>query len=147
MPTLAAAGIGIEMPCIRCGDCAQACPAGLQPQLLLRELLAGRERAALARGLADCSECGDCDAACPSRIALRPRFAAAKQAARAREGLLASAAAARARYEARGARLQRDAQERAQSDAGLVQSATSTDAVAAAIARAQAKRRPPPGPA
>ncbi|MEO8161915.1 MAG: 4Fe-4S dicluster domain-containing protein, partial [Arenimonas sp.] len=99
MPALlAAARSGIEMPCIRCGDCADACPAGLQPQALLRDLLAGREGAALAHGLADCSECGDCDAACPSRIALRPRFSAARQALRAREHILEVAAAARARY-------------------------------------------------
>jgi electron transport complex protein RnfC len=136
----------MEMPCIRCGDCADACPAGLQPQLLLRDLLAARTGAALARGLLDCSECGDCDAACPSRIALRPRFAEARRAAIARAQLLEAAAAARARYEARALRLQRDIDERALRDASLAQDAASPDAVAAAIARAQAKRRPPAGP-
>jgi electron transport complex protein RnfC len=136
----------MEMPCIRCGDCADACPAGLQPQLLLRDLLAAREGAAVARGLMACSECGDCDAACPSRIALRARFSVAKQAVHARERVLEVAAAARARYEARGLRLQRETEERAASDLNLAQAAASPDAVAAAIARAQAKKRPPRSP-
>lgn len=138
---------GMEMPCIRCGDCADACPVGLQPQLLLRALSAGRIGEATQLGLLDCSNCCRCDAACPSRIALGARFAVAKQAMHARERVLEVAAAARARFEARADRLQRDTGERARSDASLAQSATSTDAVAAAIARAQAKRRPPPGPA
>jgi electron transport complex protein RnfC len=136
----------MELPCIRCGDCVEACPAGLQPQLLLRELLALRPAAALARGLADCRECGLCDAACPSRIRLRSRFASAKAAAVERESLLRLAAEARARYEARGARLQRDADERALREATVARDGASTDAVAAAIARAQAKRRPPAAP-
>jgi electron transport complex protein RnfC len=102
--------------------------------------------AALARGLLDCSECGACDLACPSRIELRARFAQAKQQARARERVLADAAAARARFEARGLRLQREAAERSVREAALQQDLGSSDAVAAAIARAQAKRRPPAEP-
>ena len=39
----------MEMPCIRCGDCADACPANLRPQALLRELLAQRPGAAMAQ--------------------------------------------------------------------------------------------------
>jgi len=136
----------MEMPCIHCGDCADACPAGLRPQRLLRELLAQRPGAAIADGLLDCSECGACDLACPSRIALRARFALAKQETAAREQVLAVAAAARSRFEARGQRLQRQSSEREQREAQQ-QDLSSSDAVAAAIARAQAKRRPPSGPA
>jgi electron transport complex protein RnfC len=137
----------MEMPCIRCGDCADACPAGLQPQQLLRALLAGRDVAARSLGLPDCSECGRCDLACPSRIELRARFVAAKQAAGARAQVLELAAAARARFEARGQRQQRQAEDHSALEAALTPEATSVDAVAAAIARAQAKRRPPAGPA
>ena len=137
----------MEMPCIRCGDCADACPAGLRPQRLLRALLAQEPGGAIAQGLADCSECGACDLACPSRIALRGRFAVARQEMAAREQLLASAAGARARFEARDARLQREALERERRGTSLQQDLSSSDAVAAAIARAQAKRRPPAGPA
>jgi electron transport complex protein RnfC len=134
----------MEMPCIHCGDCARACPAGLQPQRLLEVLAAQRPAAAAALGLADCSECGDCDLACPSRIALRARFAAAKREAGDRENMLVQAGAARARFEARGERLQLEAQERRERESRAATQATSSDAVAAAIARAQAKRRPPP---
>jgi electron transport complex protein RnfC len=135
------------MPCIRCGDCAQACPAGLQPQQLLRDLLRETPGAAQAHGLLACEECGACDRACPSRIELRARFVEAKQQARVRERVLAEAADARARFEARGLRLQREAAERSEREAALKQDLGSSDAVAAAIARAQAKRRPPAGPA
>ena len=138
------AAAGAELPCIRCGDCADACPAGLQPQQLLRDLLGQRPSAALAHGLLDCSECSRCDAACPSRIALQPRFTAAKREAREREALLASAAAARLRFESRAQRLQRELHQRREQEATLAHDATSSDAVAAAIARAQARRRPPP---
>jgi len=136
----------MEMPCIRGGDCADACPAGLRPQRLLRELLAQRPGAALAEGLLDCSECGACDLACPSRISLRARFSVAKQEATARAHALELAAAARARFEARGLRLEREARERSEREATQQQELSSSDAVAAAIARAQARRRPPAGP-
>lgn len=68
-----------EMPCIRCGDCAAACPARLLPQQLHRAAQAD-DRDALARlGLADCIECGCCDYVCPSQIPLTARFHAARQ--------------------------------------------------------------------
>ena len=133
------------MPCIRCGDCATACPAGLQPQRLLRALLAQQPGQAQAQGLGDCSECGACDLACPSRIELRARFTSAKREAVARERVLELAAAARTRFEARGLRLQREQEERRERDSAMQQRLGSSDAVAAAIARAQAKRRPPAG--
>lgn len=69
---------GLEMPCIRCGDCAAACPARLLPQLLHRAAQ-GDDRDALGRlGLADCIECGCCDYVCPSVIPLTARFHAAR---------------------------------------------------------------------
>jgi electron transport complex protein RnfC len=136
----------MEMPCIHCGDCARACPVGLQPQRLLQALSAQRPGEAQALGLPDCSECGRCDFACPSRIALRARFAVAKQEARERDALLRQAQAARARFEARGHRLQLESEERRERESAAATQATSADAVAAAIARAQAKRRPPADP-
>lgn len=133
----------MEMPCIRCGDCARACPVGLQPQRLLQALLAQRPGEARSLGLRDCEECGLCDLACPSRIELRARFVAAKREADAREQVLAQAAEARARFEARGRRLQLEADVRRERESAVATQAASSDAVAAAIARAQARRRPP----
>lgn len=67
-----------EMPCIRCGDCVEACPAGLMPHELLAATRRGDAKDLEALGLADCIECGCCDYVCPSLIPLAPRFVAAK---------------------------------------------------------------------
>ncbi len=67
-----------EQPCIRCGECAHACPANLLPQQLLMHLRNQNVPTALELGLRDCIECGCCDAVCPSHIALASRFHTAK---------------------------------------------------------------------
>jgi electron transport complex protein RnfC len=68
-----------EMPCIRCGDCAAVCPAGLLPQQL-HVAARSDDSAALARfGLSACIECGCCDYVCPSAIPLTARFRAARE--------------------------------------------------------------------
>ncbi len=73
-----------EMPCIRCGDCVQVCPAGLLPNELLGALARGEAAALDELGLDACIECGCCDYVCPSAITLTPRFAAARVARAAR---------------------------------------------------------------
>ena len=88
-----------EMPCIRCGDCASVCPAGLLPQQLHRWARVD-DAAALERfGLGDCIECGCCDYVCPSHIALTPRFHAAKARRRLRADEARRADDARGRFE------------------------------------------------
>ena len=134
------------MPCIRCGDCATACPEKLQPQQLLWELRAGNLPHAREHGLLECSECGNCDSACPSRIPLLRNFRDAMTAIRERDAQLIEANAARERFEHRQARLEREVVERAERDVAMTQQAASTDAVAAAIARAKAKRQQPRNP-
>lgn len=67
------------LPCIRCGDCLDACPVRLDPAemgLLARkgEWTWLRERHDLDR----CFECGCCDYVCPSRIPLVQLFRSAK---------------------------------------------------------------------
>ena len=134
------------MPCIRCGDCAAACPENLQPQLLLWDIRAGKLQHARDDGLLECSECGRCDAACPSHIPLLRQFRDAMTSIRERDAQALEANAARERFERRDARLEREAIERAERDVALTQQAASTDAVAAAIARAKAKRQQPRNP-
>lgn len=134
------------MPCIRCGDCAAACPENLQPQLLLWDIRAGKLQHARDDGLLECSECGRCDAACPSHIPLLRQFRDAMTGIRERDAQALEANAARERFERREARLEREAIERAERDVALTQQAASTDAVAAAIARAKAKRQQPRNP-
>jgi electron transport complex protein RnfC len=99
-----------EMPCIRCGECARACPAGLLPQQLHRATVAGQSGALARHGLADCIECGCCDYVCPSAIPLTERF----RAARAREQQASlerrRAEEARRRHERHRERLEAQAQ-------------------------------------
>jgi len=90
---------GAEMPCIRCGDCARVCPAGLLPQQLHRALLAGDEPLLERHGLVDCIECGCCDYVCPSRIPLTARFQRARAASSLRHEERLRAAHLRARFE------------------------------------------------
>lgn len=69
---------GPSLPCIRCGECAIACPAYLLPQEIYRQAVNGSRRGAQALGLKDCIECGCCDYVCPSQIPLTATFIAVK---------------------------------------------------------------------
>ncbi|WP_442486681.1 electron transport complex subunit RsxC [Halomonas litopenaei] len=99
-------------PCIRCGDCQPACPAGLAPQQLWWHAQAGEDQKAEANGLFDCIECGACDYVCPSHLPLASGFGEAKQRLRTARAESARADQARHRFEARQAREQREAAER-----------------------------------
>ncbi|MFT3806679.1 electron transport complex subunit RsxC [Arenimonas sp.] len=132
-----------QLPCIRCGDCARDCPAQLQPQELFRHWRANNLDRAGNDGLFDCIECGCCDLVCPSHIPLTQRFREAKQEISAQRARTQRADDSRRRFEARNARLARDAAERAQRDADRSKRGASADAVAAAIERAKAKRQAP----
>jgi electron transport complex protein RnfC len=89
---------GREMPCIRCGDCASVCPAGLLPQSLFRAVTGDDEPGLERYGLADCIECGCCDYVCPSHIPLTARFVAARRAQGLRLDARRRAAEARERF-------------------------------------------------
>ena len=134
------------LPCTRCGDCLPACPEGLAPVELWNALNANADARALELGLDRCTGCGDCDRACPSRIALSSLLVLRRDQLRERARMLQRAALARQCFEARNARLQRDAEERSRRESDLQQSATSEDAVEAAIARALARRNAGPAP-
>ena len=75
-------------PCIRCGLCAEACPASLLPQQLLWHAQARNHQRLQSHNLFDCIECGACAYVCPSHIPLVQHYRAAKaelrQAARER---------------------------------------------------------------
>lgn len=133
--------IAASQPCIRCGDCLPACPAGLQPQALWFAVCMGEDTRALALGLDDCRACGACDLACPSRLPLAAALADRRDQLRERARLLAMAAPARLRFELRQRRLARDAEDLREREARLLQQATSEDGVEAAIARALARRQ------
>jgi len=101
---------GSEMPCIRCGDCATVCPAGLLPQQL-HVAARSDDPAGLARfGLDACIECGCCDYVCPSEIPLTARFRAARERQHLADLERRRALEAKARYERHQHRLAEQAE-------------------------------------
>ena len=129
-----------EQPCIRCGECAKPCPAGLYPQLVLAALRRSDTPAALALGLEACIHCGECDAYCPSDIQLTAHFLGAWEAVQLERARHDDAMAARERFHARTARILRIKQEQAAERERQRAANTSAQAVAAALARAKARR-------
>lgn len=67
-----------EWPCIRCGECSNACPARLLPQDLLLAARAGDPGGLDSLALDECIECGVCDVVCPSHIPLTEIFRQAR---------------------------------------------------------------------
>nr|MDJ0749539.1 electron transport complex subunit RsxC [Woeseiaceae bacterium] len=101
-----------QLPCIRCGDCADVCPVQLLPQQLLWHANADDEKKLRDFGLIDCIECGCCDLVCPSHIPLTATFRTAKGHIRELADKKARAERARQRFEARNERLEREERER-----------------------------------
>ncbi len=64
--------------CIRCGMCAEACPASLLPQQLFWYAQSQNYERLEAHSLFDCIECGACSYVCPSNIPLVQYYRAAK---------------------------------------------------------------------
>lgn len=145
--------------CIRCGRCAEACPAALLPQQLYRFARAGDHAQLAAHHLFDCIECGACSYICPSHIPLVDYYRQAKSELLALEQERVAAIRAKARFEAHQQRIARDEAERdarrqarreAQATAPVAPKPTETAAAApaddrlsvvqAAIARTKAKK-------
>jgi len=100
-------------PCIRCGACAQVCPAQLLPQQLYGYSRAENYPQLEKHSLAACIECGCCDVVCPSHIPLVHYFRASKGKIAQQHSETQAAALAKQRYEARLARLEQERQEQA----------------------------------
>ncbi len=103
---------GPELPCIRCGECAEVCPVNLLPQQLFWYACADNEAKLRDYGLVDCIECGCCDLVCPSHIPLTADFRVAKARIQEMADEKARAERARRRFEARQERLDREKRER-----------------------------------
>lgn len=98
--------------CIRCGMCAEACPASLLPQQLYW-FSQGKELEKLEQhNIADCIECGACSYVCPSNIPLVQYYRASKTDIKQREIDHHNAELAKRRFDARQDRLIRLEQEK-----------------------------------
>ncbi|QYJ80786.1 electron transport complex subunit RsxC [Shewanella aegiceratis] len=135
-----------EQPCIRCGECAQACPAQLLPQQLFWHAKAQEYDKAASYNLRDCIECGCCSYVCPSDIPLVEYYRVAKSALRQEAEEKKQAELAKQRFDSRTLRLEQEklAREEKAKQAAERRKAQMTgsdkDAVAAAMARIQAKK-------
>lgn len=101
------------MPCIRCGDCAQVCPASLLPQQLYFFARGEDHEQLRAHNLFDCIECGACAYVCPSSIPLVQYYRASKSDIREQEQRQLKAEHSRLRFEQRQERLRREEERRA----------------------------------
>ena len=100
------------LPCIRCGECAIACPVSLLPQQLYWYARAKDLDKTNEYHLFDCIECGCCSYVCPSEIPLVHYFRYAKTEIMNQQQEQEKADLARIRHENRLARLKLEQQEK-----------------------------------
>ncbi|WP_413501967.1 electron transport complex subunit RsxC [Serratia proteamaculans] len=134
-----------EQSCIRCGLCVDACPAGLLPQQLYWFSRGEEHEKARNHNLFDCIECGACAFVCPSNIPLVQYYRQEKAEIKAIDQEAARTAEAKARYEAKLARLEREklAREERHKKAAVKLTDGDQDAVQAALARVRSKNAAP----
>ncbi len=142
----------LEMPCIRCGACAEVCPVELLPQQLYWHARAKEFDKTQEYDLFDCIECGCCSYVCPSNIPLVHYYRFAKTEIWSQEREKEKADQARKRHEFRLSRIEREQFEKearlAQKRAAVQQKADSGDkgeadkqaTIQAALDRAQVKK-------
>lgn len=134
------------LPCIRCGQCVEACPADLLPHDMYWHAKAKNFQRAADYSVRDCIECGACNYVCPSRIPLSQYFKQAKVELVAQDRAQAFSDASLQRFERREERLARLKSE-ASSYASPEENISAqneidvkTAAVQAALARARVRR-------
>jgi electron transport complex protein RnfC len=135
-----------EEACIRCSQCADACPAGLLPQQLYWFSRGQEHEKARNYNLFDCIECGACAYVCPSNIPLVQYYRQEKAEIRELDQEAARAADAKARFEAKQARMEREklAREARHKQAAVRLDDSQNEAVQAAVARVAAKKAAQP---
>ncbi|MEG3754479.1 electron transport complex subunit RsxC [Psychromonas arctica] len=138
-----------EMNCIRCSECAEACPVELLPQQLLWYSQSEDHKKLEEYDLSSCIECGACAFVCPSHIPLVEYYRVSKSQIKAAKFEAEKAAIARKRHEDRELRLETEKQQRqlkhklaAEKRKQQMQDKNGgEDLVAAALARAKAKKQ------
>lgn len=148
-------------PCIRCGMCAEACPASLLPQQLFWHAQSHNYEHLEAHNLFDCIECGACSYVCPSNIPLVQYYRAAKGEIRKLSLEKINSDRARERFEFQktrkekeeaGKAVKREARKKAAEQArakkannpsGNTETSPADDIIKAAMARAEAQKASP----
>ncbi len=136
-----------ELPCIRCGACADACPVNLLPQQLYWYSKHRNLDRAQEYDLFDCIECGCCSYVCPSHIPLVQYFRYAKGDIWTQEREKEKSDIARRRHEFRQFRIEREKAERKarrarkKADGAQSERERKKAEIQAAIARTQARRQ------
>lgn len=136
-----------EMPCIRCGSCAQACPHELQPFEMYWFSRAKNFGKTQEYHIFDCIECGCCSFVCPSRIPLVQYFRFAKSEIWAREREKKAADTAKERFEFKQLREEREKAEKAEKLAKAAAAQAAKKAAEAAAAAAAENAPPADAPA
>lgn len=106
------ANMNQHMPCIRCGQCVDVCPANLLPQQLYWYASTSNFERVSEYHLFDCIECGCCSYVCPSQIPLVQYYRFAKSEIWELEADRKKSNAARERHESRTLRLELAKKER-----------------------------------
>lgn len=102
----------MQMPCIRCGECMDACPVNLLPQQMYWHAQ-GHEYEKVERlNIKDCIECGCCSYVCPSHIPLVQYYRHAKSEIKAMHAEQQATELAKQRHEFKLARIEREKAER-----------------------------------
>ncbi len=137
------------LACIRCGLCAQACPASLLPQQLFWHARAKEYEKLEAHNLFDCIECGCCSYVCPSNIPLVQYYRASKAQITRKRLATERAEIAKQRFEMRQLRLEqeqaeKEARRKARMEKAKLAKASAGDPreaiIQGAIARSKAKK-------
>jgi electron transport complex protein RnfC len=100
-------------PCVRCGSCVAICACGLVPVEIAAHVRHDDLEGAARLGLMDCVSCGSCSWVCPSHIPLVHYFNYAKGALNAQERERRKSERTKTLVEARAARVERIAAQRA----------------------------------
>ena len=139
--------------CIRCGFCADACPAHLLPQQLYRYAKENQLDLLADHGLRDCIECGACAYVCPSKIPLVQYYRWGKEALAEEDETKAHSTNWQQRFHSMQFRRKRIGEQNARAKSTASQSAGHTKdfsrdqaraEIAAAVARVKKKRAEAP---
>lgn len=131
-----------EQNCIRCGKCAEVCPANLLPQQLYWFSRGKEHQKAQDYHLFDCIECGACAYVCPSNIPLVQYYRQEKAEVKEQKRIDLLAQQAKKRFEAKQARVEKEKAERQQrhKQAAANVDKTQKSEIEAALARVKAKQ-------